>query len=579
MSLRYDLQSRPPLAVLVTSIAQHMGLMAVTLVFPVLVAQAAGADATTQANYLALAMLAMGLSTLFQSWGGRLPGLPRIGSGFLLPAVFTAAYLPAALLTAKTGGLPAVAGLTIAAGLTQITLSRFISRLRPYLPIEIVGLVVVLIGIILGVVAFKLVVGLGQDRPLSVDGTGAAVLALAVMIGLAVWGTARLKTMAVLVGLAVGTAFHLAWGLADPTGASSADVGAPLTALAPSFASSLGWSLNWPLVVPSFSVGLLPGFLAGALACTLRGFGDMVASQRANDRDWKRPDYPNIEAGVLADGLGTLMAGLLGTMGLNTYSASVGLSVATQVLARRVALGVGFGWIALAFLPGASALVLAIPRGVLGAALLFASAFIVLSGVSILGQRMLDARRTITVGLGFLMGLSFDQLPTFYSEHLASELQSVVSSSLILGLFTALALNALFRIGRRTTLRTHWQPETGFSTLRPFLLDAGGVEGARADGVARLVQLTEEFSTAAPSLAAGAGVEVAATFDEHQLQLAFTWAGRPLEPGPPPSLDPDVDEDAVMNGIVLLMMTRLSDRLTRRVLADGRHELLCVVDQ
>lgn len=577
MSLRYDLHSRPPLAVLVASVAQHMGLMAVTLVFPVLVAQAAGADAATQANYLALAMLAMGLSTLFQSWGGRLPGLPRIGSGFLLPAVFTAAYLPAALLTAKTGGLSAVAGLTIAAGLTQITLSRFISRLRPYLPIEIVGLVVVLIGIILGVVAFKLVVGLGQERPLSVDGTGAAVLALAVMIGLAVWGTARLKTMAVLVGLAVGTAFHLVWGLFWGLAAPAAP-GLPLTSLVPSVASSLGWSLNWPLVVPSFSAGLLPGFLAGALACTLRGFGDMVASQRANDRDWKRPDYANIEAGVLADGLGTLMAGLLGTMGLNTYSASVGLSVATQVLARRVAVGVGFTWIALAFLPGASTLVLAIPRGVLGAALLFASAFIVLSGVSILGQRMLDARRTITVGLGLLLGLSFDQLPAFYSEHLASELKSVVSSSLILGLFTALALNALFRIGRRTTLRTLWLPETGFSTLRPFLLDAGGVEGARADAVARLVQLAEEFSTAAPALATGT-VEVAATFDEHQLQLAFTWAGDPLEPGPAPSLEPDVDEDEVMNGIVLLLMTRLSDRLRRRVLADGRQELVCVVDQ
>ena len=579
MSLRYDVRSRPPLAVLVTSVAQHMGLMAVTLVFPVLVAQAAGADAATQANYLALSMLAMGLATLFQAWGGRLPGLPQVGSGFLLPAVFTAAYLPAALLTAKSGGLSAVAGLTIAAGLTQITLSRFISRLRPYLPIEIVGLVVLLIGIILGIVALKLVVGLGQERPLSVDGTGAAVLALAVMVGLAVWGTARLRTMAVLAGLAAGAAFHLAcgllWGIPGPSGAAAA--GPDLSAAA--LISSFSWSLGWPLVTPSFEAGLLPGFLAGALACTLRGFGDMVASQRANDRDWKRPDYPNIEAGVLADGLGTLMAGLLGTMGLNTYSASVGLSVATQVLARRVALGVGFAWIAMAFVPGASMLVLAVPRGVLGAALLFASAFIVLSGISILGQRMLDARRTITVGLGFLLGISFDELPAFYSNHLATELQSVVSSSLILGLFAALALNALFRIGRRTTLRTLWQPESGGASLRQFLQDAGGVEGARADAVARLLQLAEEFSTAAPALSPGAPVEVAATFDEHQLELAFTWTGQPLVPGPAPSLDPDVDEGPAMNGIVLLLMTRLADRLTRRVLADGRHELACVVDQ
>ncbi|RYI93847.1 MAG: xanthine permease, partial [Acetobacteraceae bacterium] len=86
MSTRYALDARPPLAVLLPSVAQHMGLMAVTLVFPLLIARAAGADAGTQAHYIALSMLAMGLATLAQAWGRR-----RIGSGFLLPAVFTAA--------------------------------------------------------------------------------------------------------------------------------------------------------------------------------------------------------------------------------------------------------------------------------------------------------------------------------------------------------------------------------------------------------------------------------------------------------------------------------------------------------
>lgn len=91
--------------------------MAVTLVFPLLVAQAAGADNILQARYLALSMLAMGVAaTLAQAWGGQVFGLPRIGSGLLLPAIFTAAYLPAGLATAQSGGLEAVAGLTIAAG-------------------------------------------------------------------------------------------------------------------------------------------------------------------------------------------------------------------------------------------------------------------------------------------------------------------------------------------------------------------------------------------------------------------------------------------------------------------------------
>lgn len=563
--MRYDQNSQPPVPVLLISIAQHMGLMAVTLVFPLLVAQAAGADEILQARYLALSMLAMGLATLAQAWGGQFLGRQRVGSAFLLPAVFTAAYLPASLAAAKSGGLEAVAGLTMAAGATEVVLSRFISRLRPYLPIEIVGLVVMMIGIILGIVALKLMVGFAAADPLAAADTGPALLGLVVMIGLSVWGGARVRTMAVLIGLAAGTLLHMFFRLGG--GSPPGGHAAPLE------------MLSWPLIVPGFEAGMLPGFLVGALACTLRAFGDIVASQKANEREWKRPDYPNIEAGALADGLGTLIAGALGTMGLNTYSASVGLSVATEILSRRVAVGVGLGWIVLAFLPGSSNFVLAIPQSVLGAALLFASAFVVLSGISILGQRMLDSRRTIVVGLGFLLGISFDEMPTFYAQHLPPVLQPVVSSSLVLGLVAALLLNALFRIGSRRSHRLSWDPAAGFKPLRRFLLEVGGLEGARLDAVARLTHLAEEFNEAASRLSASSPVDVVARFDEYVLELSFAWKGRPLAGGPAPSLEADIDEDAMMNGVVLTLITRLADRMTKRELPGGRHELTCFVDQ
>ncbi|GLK72084.1 xanthine permease [Ancylobacter dichloromethanicus] len=566
MTARYELHSSPPPAVLLTAVAQHMGLMAVTLVFPLLVARAAGAGPDTQAHYLQLSMLAMGAATLLQGWGRRVFRLPQIGSGFLLPAVFTAAYLPAALAVARQGGLEAVAGLTIAAGLTEIVLSRFIGRLRPYLPVEIVGLSVLMIGIILGIVALKLIVGHDMELPLEPSETGPALAALAVMIALAVWGGTRLRTVAVLLGLATGIALHMAY--------QPAAIGISLDP-----AAFIPRPIAWPLVTPSFELALLPGFLVGALACTLRAFGDMVASQKINDPVWKRPDYANIEAGVLADGLGTLAAGLIGTMGLNTYSASVGLSLATEVLARRVALGVGLGWIALAFLPQAAGLLLQVPQGVLGAALLFAATFVVMSGIAILGQRLLDARRTLAIGLAFFLGLSFDEMPGFYAHHLPPALQPLITSSLVLALLTALALNALFRLGARTSHRLAWQPATGAAPLRRFLSEVGAREGARAESVLRLSQIAEEFAEAAANLSPADPVAVAARFDEYALELAFTWNGRPLKPGPAPTLDSAADEDAIMNGVVLSLMTRLADRLTTRQLADGRQELTCRVDQ
>ncbi|MCK0206458.1 purine/pyrimidine permease [Starkeya koreensis] len=564
MTARYDLHSRPPRGVLLISIAQHVGLMAVTLVFPLLVARAAGADEDMQAHYLQLSMLAMGVATLAQAWGGRILGLAQVGSGFLLPAVFTAAYLPAALSAAREGGLGAVAGLTIVAGFTEIILSRFIGRLRPYLPVEIVGLTVLMIGIILGIVALKLVIGYDGQQPLAAVESGPAFAALAVMVGLAVWGGTRLRTMAVLAGLAAGIALHTGYGMAI------GDVRFDLASLVPRL-------FIWPLVTPSFEASLLPGFLVGALACTLRAFGDMVASQKVNDTAWKRPDYANIEAGVLADGLGTLLAGAIGTMGLNTYSASVGLSVATEVFARRVAIGVGIGWVSLALLPRASSVLLTIPQSVLGAALLFASTYVVLSGISILGQRMLDARRTLAVGLSFFLGISFDEMPGFYAQHLPPVLHPLVSSSLVLALLTALTLNALFRIGARKVLHLSWAPASGFAPLQQFLLRTGGTEGARGEAVLRLSQIAEEFAEVASSLSDGGQIQVATRFDEYELELAFSWQGRPLRGGVTPSLD--ADEQAIMDGVVLALMTRLADRLTFREMTGDRHELTCRIDQ
>ncbi|MEP9380541.1 solute carrier family 23 protein [Aquabacter sp. CN5-332] len=565
MSKLYDLHSRPPVVVLVTSAFQHMGLMAVTLVFPLLVANAAAADDITRSHYVALAMVAMGVATLLQVWGKPILGAYRVGSGFLLPAVFTAAYLPAALATAQSSGLGAVAGMTLVAGLSEIVLSRFIVRLRPYLPIEIVGLVVLSIGMILGIVALKLIVGYSGSGSLSFDGTGSALVALFVMIGFTVWGAAGVRNLAVLIGLIAGVAFHILFDMHD---------------LAEKPDGAVWFSFpTWPLAIPSFEMGLLPGFLAGSISCTLRAFGDIVVSQRANNREWKRPDYVSIQAGILGDGIGTVAAGMIGTMGLNTYSASVGLSVATEVFSRRVGLVIGFGWIALGLLPGSARLLFAIPENVLAAALLFASAFIVLSGISILGQRMVDRRRTIAVGLGFLAGLSFDQFPAVYAQYLPPALFSVLNSSLVLALFTALALNALFRIGSHQSYELIWHPADGSAQLKQFLLDSGAHAGARTDAVDRLVLAGEEFSEAAPSLSSSSAISVSARFDEYALTLSFAWTGRPLRPGPPPSLEPDADDQAAIDGIVLILIRRLADRVSQREGPNGRQELIFRVEQ
>lgn len=556
----WPLHSAPPPGVLWPAALQHIGLGSVTLVFPLLVADTAGADAATLSSYLSLAMLALGLATLLQAWGRPVWGGHSIGSGFLLPSVFTAIYLPPTLVAAQMGGLGAVAAMTLAAGVTQVALSFAVKRLRPWLPTELVGLVVLMIGVGLGLLALRLMLGFGPGLDRGTDNLPATAVALATIIGIAVWGGARLRPVAVLAGLVLGFATHVVVTLAE---------GAPLLPV------PVVWQVpTWPLATPTLEWTLLPGFAMGALACLVRVCGDVVACQRANDPDWRRPDYGPMKAGALADGLGTCLAGLLGVPGVNSYTASVGLSIATGVTARRVGFAVGGLWIVLALVPGSAEVVLAVPRGVLGAALFFAAAFITTTGMGIVTQRLMDARRTLVVGAALVIGLSYDAVPQIFSG-LPAQMRLLVSSSLVLAMVAALLLVAAFRIGASRQRRFVWRPEEGEAPLRDFARQAGAAWGARAEVVARLEDALEEVAQALPALVAPRGAaEISARFDEYNLDATLRWSGEPLLAADGPALTLETAEDAALAArLAALMLRRAADRVTETVLPDGRQEL------
>jgi xanthine/uracil permease len=550
----WALNSSPPPSVVWPAALQHVGLGAVTLVFPLVVAEAAGAPPGTVTNVIALAMIALGIATLLQAWGRH-----GIGSGFLLPSVFTAVYLPPSLIAAQAGGLGAVAGLTLAAGATQIALSFLVQRLRPYLPTELAGLVVLMIGLVLGLLGLRLMIGIGPGARDPAHDMVASFATLLIIVALTAWGGPRWRPLAVLAGLGAGIATHLVVLLL-------AEGSQALVPPAPQV-------IAWPLAVPSFPWALLPGVLVGALACLVRASGDIVACQRANDPGWKRPDFGSIRAGVLADGMGSVIAGVIGVPGTNTYTASVGLSIATGIMARRVAFAVGAMWIVLGLLPGAPALVLAVPRGVLGAALFFAAAFIVVTGMGIVVQRALDARRSLVVGAAFVIGVSYDAAPQVFAT-LPDGLRLLLTSSLVLGLVVGLLMNAAFRAGATRQRDATWQPAEGHAALEDFATEAGSAWGARAEVVARLRGAMEE---AAGLLAhrsdPGGAVEVTGRFDEFNLDVALRWRGQALRDGEEALPPGDADPEAMQQRLAALLLWHAADRVTESVLPDGRREL------
>jgi len=549
----WRLQETPPLPLLAASALQQAGLAAVTLGFPLLVAEAAGADDALKAAVLQWSMLAMGLATLLQCWGRW-----GIGSGYLICGIFTAIYLPLAIVVAGRSGLADVAGMTIVAGLTQMALSPFVRRLRNQVPNEIIGLIVLLVGLALGILAVRLIAVGSPADPAGPVHRAVGVATFALIVGLAIWGPPRWRPLAVLAGMVAGTALALLLGSAPSPPALE-----PVSLL------------DGPPVLPSFNWALLPGFVLGALASLVRCMGDIIAAQRAEDPHWTRPDQRSIRGGVLADGMGTALAGAMGLPGMNSYTGSVGLAVASGVRSRVVGLAAGGFWVALAFIPSAGAWMLMIPQGVLGAALLYVSAFIMASGFVTITQRLLDARRTVLLGVCFVVGLSGALIPGLY-EGLPFAVQALTFSSLALALAVALVLGPPLRLGVTREAALEWHPADGV----PALLEAARAPllqwGTRRAVADRVGGALEEFALLAEDdIAPDATLRVRIEDTDPVLRLTLAWEGAPIAAPEGAAAQDEPD----LRRVALLLLRHKTDHMRLRPQADGRQEAVLEFDQ
>ncbi len=125
---------------------------------------------------------------------------------------------------------------------------------------------------------------------------------------------------------------------------------------------------------PGFDFGLgpqfwamLPAFIFVTLVGAIETIGDGMAIQRVSWRKRRATDFRAVQGAVAADGVGNLLSGLFATVPNTTYSNSVSIVDITGIAARRVGVCIGLTFIALAFFPKATAVLLAIPDPVVGA--------------------------------------------------------------------------------------------------------------------------------------------------------------------------------------------------------------------
>lgn len=546
-NLLYGVDEKPPLWVVLLLGVQHIGIIAIGLIFPVVVVQEMGGGVADAARMVSISMIAAGIGVMAQAWGRG-----AVGSGYLCPQLCGPSFLGASILAAKTGGLSLVFGMTALVGLFEMAFSRLVRRLRVLFPAEVTGLIVMMVGISVTGLAVHMFFGAKAATPeLREEEVFVAVATLAGMIGMNVWSRGRLRLFCILIGMGMGYGLSYLTGVLAPGQLDRVRDGAWL---ASPLVGHPGWSFQSALVVP---------FLIAIICSTLKSVGDLTTCQKINDPEWKRPDLNRIGNGILANSFGVIGAGLLGGMGQSASSANVGLSVATGATSRVIAYAIGGLLFVLAFCPKLATVFAIMPAPVMGATLIFALSFMVIAGIQIIMSRMLDARRTFVVGIPVILGIGVDVAPEIFHTF-PHWLQPVFHSSLSTATILAILLNLIFRIG--ITSKAGIELGTGADAserLFAFMQRQGGLWGARKEVIDKAAAAADEFLevirgqelTRAPVL-------LEARFDEYRLDLEFVYAGRAIEfPDTRPEPRELLEDPQAMGRMAGYLVRRYADKL------------------
>jgi xanthine permease XanP len=210
-----------------------------------------------------------------------------------------------------------------------------VNRLRKFFPAVVSGVVIIAVGIELGKIGLGVLLdefALSEVRTELMAIT--ALCVLVTMTTLAVWAKGLPRLLCALIGILVGYV-----------------ISAFLGVFPDDFEAQLSASPVFVLPDPRFiSIGFEPSlmipFAIAGLASGLRVVGVLTTCQQMNDAGWRRPDMKNIQAGVVADGIGCAVGGALGAPGMSASPSLVGIEKTTGATSRVIAWSIA-GWLVL----------------------------------------------------------------------------------------------------------------------------------------------------------------------------------------------------------------------------------------
>ena len=475
--LRYQPDERPPGGFVLGCGAQLVVLGITGLVaFPTIVVRAAGETEAYLSWAVFCTVAVNGAATMLQA-----SRIGRIGAGYILTTGPAAAFIGICVTALTEGGPGVLAVLVIVSSLLPLAISARLSLFRRFLTPTIVGTVNMLIP----ATVLPVVFGRLTDIPEGVPGLAAPSTAAATVLVISVThlkAAPRLRLWAPLLGVVAGSVVAAAFGFYDVERVLRASwVGLPQRAWP-------GLDLDFG---PAFA-GLLPAFLFVALIGTIQTITAAVGVQRVS---WRRPravDYRVVEGAVAADGVGKLLCGVGGIMPTQTTTFAVPAIEITGVAARRVGVAAGVLMIALAFLPKALAVVLAVPGPVFAAYLIVLMALIFVRGMAEVIQGGIDHRTGLIAGMGFWVGVGC-QNGLLFPEYVADIAGGLLANGITVGGLVAILMTLFLEVTAPRVSRLEVESDVSvLPQVRKFIGEFAARSGWGSKMVDRLDAASEE---------------------------------------------------------------------------------------
>lgn len=424
--LLYRIEDRPNLQLSILLGFQHIvaafgGIVAV----PLVIGPAIGVDVRTTAMLVSATIFVAGLATIIQA-----RGIYKIGAK--LPCIMGTSFtfVGPAITVGTSMGLAGIFGATILGSFIEMILSRFIKPLMKFFPPVVTGTVVTLIGLTLVPVSMDWCAGgIGSPTYGSITNICIALMVMVIVVGFNIYGKGVLSSSSILIGMLVGYLACIPIGLVDFTPIKEASwIGLP----------------GIPVILEhgiKFSLAGVAPFIIAYLVTTIETVGCLIAIGEASAI---KTSSEQLSKGVLADGLGSFLAGFFGVCPNTTFSQNIGLIPITKVASRHVVIISGVIMMLLGIFPKLGALVASIPSPVLGGAGIVMFGVVAASGIKTLSKVNINNRNLIIISVSIALGLGITTSPELLTV-LPESLKLLFGSGISTGTIFAVMLNILLK--------------------------------------------------------------------------------------------------------------------------------------